>query len=129
MKLMIEIDEELYEEVKGYHELTECELAIFNGTPIPDNDCNNCEKTMNKWILVNEGLPKEGQSVTVSTTYNTIYAEARYTKEHGWEWLFDIKSDHWKRLKDEDVTAWMPLPNIIMRNLRYLKLLRAENEK
>ena len=40
MKLIIEIDEELYEEVKGYHELTECELAIFNGTPIPDNATN-----------------------------------------------------------------------------------------
>ena len=41
MELIIEIDEELYEEVKGYHELTECELAIFNGTPIPDNATND----------------------------------------------------------------------------------------
>lgn len=35
MQIVIEIDEELYEEVKGYHELTECELAIFNGTVLP----------------------------------------------------------------------------------------------
>ena len=35
MQIVIEIDEELYEEVKGYHELTECELAIFNGKVLP----------------------------------------------------------------------------------------------
>ena len=35
MQIVIEIDKELYEEVKGYHELTECELAIFNGTVLP----------------------------------------------------------------------------------------------
>ena len=37
MQIVIEIDEELYEEVKGYHELTECELAIFNGTVLPEH--------------------------------------------------------------------------------------------
>jgi len=40
MQIVIEIDEELYEEVKGYHELTECELAIFNGTVLePHGRC------------------------------------------------------------------------------------------
>lgn len=36
MQIVIEINKELYEEVKGYHELTECELAIFNGTVLPE---------------------------------------------------------------------------------------------
>ena len=40
MQIVIEIDKELYEEVKGYHELTECELAILNGKAIPDNATN-----------------------------------------------------------------------------------------
>lgn len=48
MKLIIDIDEIIYEHAKEHSEDSNDEWnairAIENGTPIPDNDCNNCEK-------------------------------------------------------------------------------------
>lgn len=60
------------------------------------------------WIPISEGLPKENETVIVSTEYG-VYPEARYTKEYGWEWAYEAGADYWKEI-DDDVTAWMPLP-------------------
>jgi len=60
-----------------------------------------------KWIPIDEGSPKEGESVIASTKYG-VYPEARYTKEYGWEWAYEAGADYWREL--EEVEAWMPLP-------------------
>lgn len=48
MKLIIDIPEEKYKTFQNgmYCGMTDSDLykSIKNGTPIPDNDCNNCEK-------------------------------------------------------------------------------------
>ena len=48
MKLIIEIDEEIYKSIKigmrNRDDMAEIGEAVENGTPIPDNDCDNCEK-------------------------------------------------------------------------------------
>ena len=60
-----------------------------------------------RWIPVSEALPEENKAVMVSTEYS-IYPEAQYSKEYGWEWAYESGADYWKKL--EGVTAWMPLP-------------------
>ena len=62
---------------------------------------------VSEWIPVSEGLPKENETVIVSTEYG-VYPEARYTKEYGWEWAYESGADYWRELAN--VTAWMPLP-------------------
>ena len=59
------------------------------------------------WNPINEGLPKENKTV-IASTLRSIYPEARYTKENGWEWAYESGAGYWKEL--EDVEAWMPLP-------------------
>ena len=46
MKLIIDIDEDIYNHIVVDSEYFTPSLvnAFKNGTPIPDNDCNNCEK-------------------------------------------------------------------------------------
>lgn len=66
------------------------------------------EPKMWEWIPVSERLPKENRTVIASTEY-VVYPEARYTKGYGWEWAYESGADYWKEI-DEDVTAWMPLP-------------------
>lgn len=60
------------------------------------------------WCPINEGLPKENETVMASTKYD-VYPEAKYTKEYGWEWAYESGADYWREL--ENVTAWMPLPS------------------
>lgn len=64
----------------------------------------------NKWIPVSDRLPEENKSVIVSTEYGVVYPDARYTKKYGWEWAYEAGADYREELEDEDVTAWMPLP-------------------
>lgn len=59
------------------------------------------------WISVSKKLPEENKTVMASTTYG-LYPEARYTKENGWECLYEPAADYWVKLVE--VEAWMPLP-------------------
>ena len=60
-----------------------------------------------RWIQVSQMLPEENETVIASTKYS-VYPEAHYTKEYGWEWAYEAGSDYWVELKN--VVAWMPLP-------------------
>lgn len=81
MRIVIEIDEELYEEVKGYHELTECELAIFNGTPIPDNATNgDVIRAMFPNVNVYEHNGGATYSVNNEYNFNATWWNAPYQK-------------------------------------------------
>lgn len=49
MKLIIDIPEETYNQIINSYQGSnvrpkDYEIAIINGTPIPDNDCDSCEK-------------------------------------------------------------------------------------
>lgn len=67
---------------------------------------NNTQKIW-WWTPISVRLPKENETVIASTD-DYVYPQARYTKEHGWEWCCDDSADYWQEL--DDVIAWMPLP-------------------
>lgn len=56
-----------------------------------------------RWTPVSVRLPKENETVIVSTEY-CVYPEARYTKKYGWEGLCDASADYWENITG--VTAW-----------------------
>lgn len=100
------------EGAEKHGQIYECSKLVIS-CPSPDDYCSKAEKKeeqnqkFGKWIPVDEGLPKEGESVIASTKYG-VYPEARYTKEYGWEWAYEAGADYWREL--EEVEAWMPLP-------------------
>lgn len=65
------------------------------------------ERKQAGWIPVSKKLPEENETVMASTKHN-VYPEARYTKEYGWECIYEPGADYWVELAD--VTAWMPSP-------------------
>lgn len=96
--------------VQGYFTDADIESIICNSSPIIEADkAESNSETPNKWIPVSERLPEENKTVIASTKYG-VYPETKYTKEYGWEWAYEAGADYWKEL--EDVTAWMPLPEL-----------------
>ena len=62
-----------------------------------------------RWIPVSERLPEDFETVIASTDNGTVYPEARYSKEKGWEWAYESGAEIWMEIEC-DVVAWMPLP-------------------
>lgn len=93
----------------------ECACCEYNGSGY--DTAENCKlikslppvtpQPKTEWIPVNEGLPEENVEVLV-TIWDAVEI-ARYTKEYGWEMLYEAGADYWQEI--EDVTAWMPLPH------------------
>ena len=106
MKLIIDIDDELYKNViehtkKGYVG-SDVWIAVANGIPYE-------EELQGMWIPVNEKLPEKGnQSYLVTLEY----------KEHGrgvttlW---YHGKQIGWDLRVADVVTAWQPLPEPYMK--------------
>lgn len=85
--------------------ILECNFAGFKDEIIDNVVKRICELKLSEWIPVSKRLPEDYETVIASDVHEYVYPEARYSKEHGWEWAGDY---HWMDL--EEVVAWMPLP-------------------
>ena len=123
MKLIIEIDEDVYKKTVFYREfkdLNDCVTtikALENGIPILDNATNG------EWVDVKKRLPEDGTYlvtaermvgtpiVEIKSFAKNLYAVDEFDfydkkRKSGW-YDYDGEYGYWE---DDNVIAWMKLP-------------------